>query len=196
MHIVHFAYCAYSTYLFAYCMLMPPGYAQGYVRGYAPGNTYHAYFLTYNAYYFTYLLTYLASWINDILCIFCIFINIFFLIICMLCLVLHTMHSMHSMHTMRSFAYCGYRFILVIFYIFCIFCVQVSFQCLSLFIPIVAWSPIQGPSCSRTTTYIHRNCSGFCHKKLQESPLILFACQTVSSLFHQLEQVEDVPVWS
>jgi hypothetical protein len=85
---------------------------------------------------------------------------------------------------------------LVIFYIFCIFWVQVSFQCLSLFILIIAWSPIQGPSCSRTTTYIHRHCSDFCHKKLQESLMILFACHRVSSLSHPLEQLEDVPVWS
>jgi hypothetical protein len=46
------------------------------------------------------------------------------------------------------------------------------------------------------TPYIHCHCSCFCHKKLQESPLILFACQRLLSLSHPLEQLQDVPVWS
>ena len=36
-----------------------------------------------------------------------------------------------------------------------------------MFIPIIAWSPIQGPSFH--IPYIHCHCSCFCHKKLQES---------------------------
>ncbi len=91
----------------------------------------------------------------------------------------NNLHIMHIMHIV---------FILVIFYIFSLFCVQDSFQ---LFIPIIAWPPIQGPSCSLTTTYIHHHCSGFCHKKLQESLLILFECIRVSSLSHPIETVSD-----
>ncbi len=94
----------------------------------------------------------------------------------------NNLHIMHIMHIV---------FILVIFYIFCIFCVQDSFQCLWLFIPIIAWPPIQEPSCSLTTTYIHHHCSGFCHKKLQESPLNLFACTRVLSPSHPMETVSD-----
>ncbi len=101
-------------------------------------------------------------------------------------LLTYCFHNFHFMHIMRFDT--GH------IYIFCIFCVQDSFQCLSLFIPIIAWPPIQGPSCSLTTTYIHRHYSGFCHKKLQESPLILFACQRVSSLSRPIETVSDANV--
>ncbi len=115
------------------------------------GNTYHAFFLTYYAYYFTNLLTYYAYWIDDILMTYCAY-SAYLLTYCY-----NFFHFMYSMHI---------GFILVIFYIFYMFCVQDSFQCLSLLILIIAWSPIQGPSCLLTTTYIHRHCSGFCHKKL------------------------------
>jgi len=46
-------------------------------------------------------------------------------------------HIMHIVHIV---------FILVIFYIFCIFCVQDSFQCLSLFIPLLLGPPSKGPA--------------------------------------------------
>jgi hypothetical protein len=85
-------------------------------------NTYHAYFLTYYAYYVTYLLTYFA----------------YLLTYCLNNL--HIRYNLHIMHIMHIV------FILVIFYIFCIFCVQDSFQCLSLFIPIIAWPPYKGPA--------------------------------------------------
>ena len=91
---------------------------------------------------------------------------------------LYNLHFMNIMHIV---------FILSV----CIFCVQGSFQCLSLFIPIIASPPIQGPSCSLTITYIHHHCSGFCHKKLQESPLILFTCTRALSLSHPIETVSD-----
>ena len=140
-------------------------------------NTYHAWFLTYYyAYYFTYLLTYFAYWNDNILCIFCIFIDIFF----------SNLHIMHIMHTV----YFGH--ILHALHILSTSLIAVSFVVYS----VIAWSPIQGPSCSRTTTYIHCHCSDFCHKKLQESLMILFACHRVLSLSHPLEQQEEVPVWS
>ncbi len=94
--------------------------------------------------------------------------------------IMHILHILHIMHIMHIV------FKLVVFYIFCIFCVQDSFQCLSLFMPIIAWPPIQGPSCSLITTYIHHLCSSFCHKKLQESQLVLLACIRVSSLSHPM----------
>ena len=64
-----------------------------------------------------------------------------------------------------------------------------------LFIATIAWSPIPGPSCLRTTTYNHHHCSLICHRKLQESRLIPDACQTVLIQSLQLEQEEGVPVW-
>ncbi len=89
IHIVHFACCAYWTYLFI---------ASGYAPSYAPGNTYHAYFLTYYAYYFLYLLTYFAYWSDNILCIFCIFVNIFH----------NNLNIMHVLHIVLFWSYFTY----------------------------------------------------------------------------------------
>jgi len=95
-------------------------------------------------------------------------------ILCILCIQFYFGHILHILHILSTSL------------------IAVSFVVYS----VIAWSPIQGPSCSRTTTYIHCHCSDFCHKKLQESLMILFACHRVSSLSHPLEQQEDVPVWS
>ena len=88
-------------------------------------------------------------------------------------------------------AYSAYHFytnhILHILHILCTWLISVSLVVYSHY----CMAPIQGPSCSLTTTYIHHHCSGFCHKKLQESPLILFACTRVSSLSHPIETVSD-----
>ena len=65
----------------------------------------------------------------------------------------------------------------------------------SLFIATIAWSPIPGPSCLQTTTYIHHHCSLICRRKLLESRLIPDAWQTVLFQSLQLEQEEGVPVW-
>ena len=65
----------------------------------------------------------------------------------------------------------------------------------SLFIATIAWSPIPGPSCLRTTTYNHHHCSLICSRKLWESRLIPDAWQTVLFQSLQLEQEEGVPVW-
>ena len=64
-----------------------------------------------------------------------------------------------------------------------------------LFIATIAWSPIPGPSCLRTTTYNHHHHSLFCSRKLQESRPIPDAWQKVLFLSLQLEQEEGVPVW-
>ncbi len=145
MHIVHSSYYAYWTYLFACCMRTPLAMPQG--------NTYYAYL-----------------W-HIMHTIYCHILHIGSMISCAFSAYLwtycfNTFRIMHIMHIV---------FILVIFYIYCIFYVQDSFQCHSLFISNIVWPPIQGPSCSLITAYIHHHCSGFCHKKLQESPLILFA---------------------
>ena len=66
---------------------------------------------------------------------------------------------------------------------------------LSMFIATIAWSPIPGPSCLRTTTYNHHHCSLICRRKLQESRLIPDAWQKVLFQSLQLEQEEGVPVW-
>ncbi len=94
---------------------------------------------------------------------------------------LNNLHIIHNMHIV---------FILVIFYIFCIFCVHDSFQCLSLFIPLLL-----GPNPrAQLFTYHHIHPSPLfwlLYKKLQVSLLILFACQRVSSLSHPVETVAD-----
>ncbi len=62
------------------------------------------------------------------------------------------------------------------------------------FIATTAWSPIPGPSCSRTTTYNHHHCSLIYRRKLRESQPILVAWQRLLSLLHPQEQKEGVPL--
>ena len=61
---------------------------------------------------------------------------------------------------------------------------------LSMFLATIAWSPIPGPSCLRTTTYNHHHCSLICRRKLRESQLIPDAWQKVLFQSLQLEQEE------
>ena len=70
-----------------------------------------------------------------------------------------------------------------------------SFSRSALFIAAIAWSPIPGPSCSRTTIYNHHHRSPIYHRKHQESQPILIAWRRVLSRSRPLEPEEGVPVW-
>ena len=65
----------------------------------------------------------------------------------------------------------------------------------SQFIATIACFPMWGPSCLRTTTYIHRHCYGIYHRQLLENRLILSAFQRVSFQSLPVEQVVGVQVW-
>ena len=110
----------------------------------------------------------------------CIFVCIF---ICIFCI----------------FYRCIVRIFCILYTTYCAYCAysgsKKPFSGFSLFIATTAWSPIPGPSCSRTTTYNHHRRLLIYRRKLRESLLHLDAWQRVLSLQHPLEQEEGVPVW-
>ncbi len=76
------------------------------------------------------------------------------------------MHIVHIQHIYQHI-YIGYCLVLYMFCIFCIFKMKRVFPWCpshSSFISTIAWSPIQGPSCSHTATNIHRHCPWFIAK--------------------------------
>ncbi len=94
------------------------------------------------------------------------------------------MHIVHIVHIVHS-TLC----------ILCIFWMKKSFTGVSLFIATTAWSPIPGPSCSRTTTYNHHHWLLIHRRKLRESQPPFEALRRVLSLQHPPEQEEGVPAW-
>ncbi len=70
-----------------------------------------------------------------------------------------------------------------------------SFTGVSLFIATTAWSPIPGPSCSRTTTYNHHHYLLIYRRKLRESQPLLDSWRRVLSLSYPPEKEEGIPVW-
>ncbi len=94
------------------------------------------------------------------------------------------MHSVHILHIVPC-----------ILCILCIFWMEKSFAGFSLFIATTAWSPITGPSCSRTTAYNHHHRLLIYRRKLRESQLFLDTWQRILSLYYPLEQEEGVTVW-
>ena len=93
------------------------------------------------------------------------------------------MHSVHILHIVPC-----------ILCILCIFWMEKSFAGFSLFIATTAWSPIPGPSFSRTTTYNHHHSLLIYRKKIRERQPILVVWRRVSSWSLPLEE-EGVPVW-
>jgi hypothetical protein len=126
---------------------------------------YSAIFFTYHAYNFTYIFAYLFGILCCILfCIFCI---------------LSILHILHIAHV----------------YIFCILYIYILRKQPWLIVspsllPLLLVSA--GPSCWRTTTYIHRHCYGIYHRQLLENRLILSAFQRVSSRRARSLPVEQV----
>jgi hypothetical protein len=107
-----------------------------------------------------------------------IFLHLILHILC----ILHISHivlieciSLHIAYTGILFCIFRVSFLYWLYFTYFAYIVYEShpsvFRCL--------FSLLLGPpsSCSRTTTYIHPHCSCFYHGELQESLLILFACQ-------------------
>ncbi len=174
-----FVCCAYlsthwtffSTYYLTYCAYWNQWHIMHTVH--KTITYYFAYFVAYFAYYHSVHIWHIAGWhILNIVLHIILHINVHIMHIvyttyCTYLTYLSTYCQRMLVHTAWSCTYLAY-FAYLIMKIIC-------FLCLSPFISTLNWSPIQGPSCSNTTTYIHCHCSCSLQKsqgKSADSPLM------------------------
>ncbi len=81
-------------------------------------------------------------------------------------IILHIL--MHILHISVD-AYCAYCTYCTLHIVHIVHFLDEKSLSVSLFIATTAWSPISGPSCSRTTTYNHHHCLLIYLRKLRES---------------------------
>ena len=109
------------------------------------------------------ILTYIAYYLHIYLHIIVHILHTDFIyILCILCILNCILHAYFYTYSVAYLAYWQE----CIFYIFwhmlhIIFIFNCIFTRPALFIAAIAWSPIPGPRCSRTTTYNHHHCSVF-----------------------------------